>query len=117
MITALFLLTLSVATIAPTMAETSLCAGRRIPIDISVFSKPFANLTLGEDNGNFLLDTGATHSWVDMRRYGVSEGSKIFLSRFSLPLVQGGVFTAADLRSFSAPRGGQLGTIGTDFLS
>jgi hypothetical protein len=117
LITALFLLALSVATIAPTMAETSLCGGTRIAIDTSVFSKPFANLTLGDDTGNFLLDTGATHSWVDMRRYGVSEGSKIFLSRFSLPSVQGGVFIATDLRSFSAPPGEQLGIIGTDFLS
>jgi len=94
-----------------------MCGGMRIPLDTSVFSKPFANLTLGGHNGNFLLDTGATHSRVDMRRYDLPDGAKISLSGFSLPLVQGGLFTAADLRSFAAPPGGQLGTVGTDFLS
>ena len=111
------LLALAVASTTPARAETSICGGTRIPIDTSVFSKPFVNLTLGGNNGNFLLDTGTTHSRVDMRRYGVSEGSEILLSGFSLPLVQGGLFTAADLRSFSAPLGGSLGTVGTDFLS
>ena len=111
------LLALAVASTTPARAETSICGGIRIPIDTSVFSKPFVNLTLGGNNGNFLLDTATTHSRVDMRRYGVSEGSEILLSGFSLPLVQGGLFTAADLRSFSAPLGGSLGTVGTDFLS
>jgi len=111
------LLALCFATTTAAMAGTSICGGTRIPLDTSVLSKPFVNLTLGSDNGNFLLDTGTTHSRVDMRRYGVLEGSKIFLSGFSLPLVQGGLFTAADLRSFSAPLGESLGTVGTDFLS
>ena len=111
------LLALSVATTTPAMAETSICGGTRIPIDTSVLSKPFVNLTLGGDNGNFLLDTGTTRSQVDMRRYGVPEGSKIFLSGFSLPLMQDGLFTASDLRPFSAPVGGSLGTVGTDLLS
>ena len=104
------LLVLSVASTTPARAETSICGGIRIPIDTSVFNKPFVKLTLGGNNGNFLLDTGTTHSRVDMRRYGVSEGSTIFLSEFSLPLAQGGLFSAADLRSFSAPLGGSLGT-------
>jgi hypothetical protein len=111
------LLVLSAAMTTAARAETSICGGTRIPIDTAVFGKPFVKLTLGGNNGNFLLDTGTTHSRVDMRRYGVSEGSKIFLSGFSLPLVQGGLFTAADLRSFSSPVGGSLGTVGTDFLS
>jgi len=111
------LLVLSVATTTAARAETSICGGTHIPIDTSGFSEPFVNLTLGGDNGNFLLDTGTTHSRVDMHRYGVSEGSKIFLSGFSLSLMQGGLFTATDLRSFSSPVGGSLGTVGTDFLS
>ena len=111
------LLALSLATTTAAMADTSICGGTRIPLDTSVFSKPFVNLTLGGDNGHFLLDTGATHSQVEMRRYGASEGSKIFLSGFSLPLMQSGLFSAADLRPFSAPIGGSLGTLGTDLLS
>jgi hypothetical protein len=114
--TALFLLVLSVSTTTATIMETA-CGGTGIPLDTSVFSKPFANLTLGHDNGNFLLDTGATISLVDMRRYSAPEGTKIFLPGFSLPFVQGGVFTTTDLRAFAAPLGRQLGTIGTDFLS
>ena len=96
------LLVLSVATTTAARAETSICGGTRIPIDTSGFSEPFVNLTLGGDHGNFLLDTGTTHSRVDMHRYGVPEGSRIFLSGFSLPLVQSGRFTAADLSAFSA---------------
>jgi hypothetical protein len=98
-------------------AEEPMCGDARIPIDTSILSKPFANLTLGGNNGNFLIDTGATQSQVETQRYGLPAGAKIFLSGFSLPLVQGGVFTGADLRSFSAPLGTPLGTIGTDFLS
>ena len=115
--TPVLLLAFSVGMTMAARAATSICGGTRILIDASVFSKPFANLGLGGETGNFLLDTGATHSQVDMRRYDVPQGSKIFLSGFSLPSVQSGVFTAADLRSFSAPLGGALGTVGTDFLS
>lgn len=111
------LLASSMATNTAARAGTSICGGTRMPIDTSVSGKPFANLTLGGNNGNFLIDTGATHSQVDMQRYGRPEGSKISLTGFSLPLVQGGMFTAADLRSFAAPHGGELGTVGTDFLS
>jgi hypothetical protein len=111
------LLAVSVAATTAAMAGTSICGGTRIPIDTSVFNKPFVNLTLGGDHGNFLLDTGTTHSRVDMWRYRLSEGSKVFLSGFSLPSAQGGLFTAADLGSFSTPLGGSLGTVGTDFLS
>ena len=72
------LLVLSAAMTTAVRAETSICGATRIPIDTSVFGKPFVKLTLGGNNGNFLLDTGTTHSRLDMRRYGVSEGSKIF---------------------------------------
>jgi hypothetical protein len=88
---------------ATAKAGTGMCDGMRIPLSTSVLSVPFANLALGGRNGNFLLDTGATHSRVDMRRYGAPDGAKIFLSGFSLPWAQGGLFTAADLRSFAAP--------------
>jgi hypothetical protein len=114
---ALLLLASSVATIPAAKAETSICGGTRVPIDASVLGEAFANLALGGAKGNFLIDTGATQSQVDSRRYGVSEGSKISLSGFSLPFVQGGLFIAADLHSFAPHRGGELGVVGTDFLS
>lgn len=114
---ALLTLALSVATTAAAGAEISICGGTRVSIDTSVLGTPFANLELGGNNGSFLIDTGATFSRVDKRRYGLLEGSKIFLSEFSLPSVQSGTFIAADLGLFAAPQGGQLGTVGTDFLS
>jgi hypothetical protein len=110
-------LALSVVTGAAARAATPICSGVRVPIDTSVFMKPFANLTLGGNRGDFLIDTGATYSRIDRRRYAVPEGTKIVLSGFSLPLAEGGVFTAADLSSFAAPLGAQLGSVGTDFLS
>ena len=82
---ALLTLASSVATTAAAGAKTSKCAGTRVAIDTSVLGTPFANLTLGGNSGSFLIDTGATYSRVDMRRYGLSEGWKIFLSGFSLP--------------------------------
>ena len=103
------------ATAAP--AATSMCGGAHIPLDTSVLSKPFAQLRLGGVTGNFLLDTGATASRVAMDHYGAREGTELILSGFTLPLAQTGTFIAADLRSFAAPPGGQLGTVGTDFLS
>jgi hypothetical protein len=108
-------LSAAAATAAP--AATSMCGGAHIPLDTSVLSKPFAQLWLGGVRGNFLLDTGATASRVAMDRYGAREGTELVLSGFTLPLAQGGTFIAADLRSFAAPPGGQLGTVGTDFLS
>jgi hypothetical protein len=113
----LSLLALPVMTAAAASAATPICSGVRIPIDTSVFSKPFANLALGGNEGDFLIDTGATYSQIDMRRYAVPDGIKIVLSGFSLPLAEGGVFTAADLSSFATPLGAQLGIVGTDFLS
>ena len=111
------LFAISAMTAATALAATPVCNGKHIPIDTSVFTKPFANLALGGNRGDFLIDTGATQSQIDMRRYAVPEGMKIVLSGFSLPLAEGGVFAAADLSSFAAPFGSQLGTIGTDFLS
>jgi hypothetical protein len=98
-------------------ADEPICGDTRIPIESAILSKPFANLRLGGNSGSFLIDTGATQSQVETQRYGLPAGSKIFLSGFSLPSVQGGVFTAAELRSFTGPQGTPLGTIGTDFLS
>ena len=113
----LSLLALPVMTAAAASAATPICSGVRIPIDTSVFSKPFANLALGGNEGDFLIDTGATYSQVDTRRYAVPDGIKIALSGFSLPLAEGGVFTASDLSSFAAPLGAQLGIVGTDFFT
>jgi hypothetical protein len=98
-------------------AETAICGGIPVAIDTSVSGEPFANLELGGRSGFFLIDTGGTYSLVDMQRYGRSVAAKISLNGFSLPFVWDGIFTAADLRSFSNPGGGELGVVGTDLLS
>src|SRR5277367_391753 len=86
---ALLLLALSVTMTPAARAETSLCGGTRVPMHTSVLGEPFVSLTLGGNEGPFLIDTGATQSQVDGHRYGVPEGATIYLSGFSLPLVQG----------------------------
>jgi hypothetical protein len=98
-------------------AETTICGGIPEAIDTSVSGEPFANLELSGRRGFFLIDTGGTDSLVDMQRYGRSVATKVSLSGFSLPSVRDGIFTAADLRSFSNPGGGELGVVGTDLLS
>jgi hypothetical protein len=65
------LFAISAMTAATALAATPVCSGEHIPIDTSVFSKPFANLALGGNRGDFLIDTGATQSQIDMRRYAV----------------------------------------------
>jgi hypothetical protein len=117
LVAAVLLLSLPGAARTAAGAESSICGGTHMPIDTSVLGEPLVNLALGANEGNFVIDTGATQSQVDARRYGVPEGAKIPLSGFSLPLAQGGIFIAADLRSFAAHRDGELGVIGTDFLS
>ncbi|MBV8837070.1 MAG: hypothetical protein JO000_11060 [Alphaproteobacteria bacterium] len=96
-----------------------ICPGGAIPLDISAASKPFVRMRLGEHEGNFLIDTGATRTHVDAGLYGVAPGSRIALQGSSLPTLAGGTFWAVDLSSQSpfAPHGGFAGAIGTDILS
>ena len=113
-----FLLASSTIATEPSGAETTICGGIPEAIDISLSGEPFANLELGGRRGFFLIDTGGTDSLVDMQRYGRSVATKISLTGFSLPSVWDGIFTAADLHSFSNPAGGgELGVVGTDLLS
>ena len=111
------LASLTIAT-EPSGAEITICGGIPEAIDTSLSGEPFANLELGGRRGFFLIDTGGTDSLVDMQRYGRSVAAKISLTGFSIPSVWDGIFTAADLHSFSNPAGGgELGVVGTDLLS
>lgn len=105
---------------APAFAQPAMiCPGGTIALDISAAAKPFVRMRLGEHEGNFLIDTGATRTHVDSRLYGVAPGSRIALQGSSLPTLAGGTFWAVDLSSQRqfAPRGGFAGAIGTDVLS
>src|SRR5690348_696772 len=51
---------------APACAQPAMiCPGGAIALDISAAAKPFVRMRLGEREGNFLIDTGATRSHVD----------------------------------------------------
>jgi hypothetical protein len=114
----LFLLLVSLAKATQaSAAETTICRGIPETIDTSVSGEPFANLELAGRRGFFLIDTGKTDSLVDMQRYGRSVATKIPLTGFTLPAMWDGIFTAADLSSFSNPGDGELGVVGTDLLS
>jgi hypothetical protein len=99
--------------------QPMLCPGGTISLDVSAASKPFVRMRLGNREGNFLIDTGATRSFVDARLYGVAAGATIGINGSSLPTLEGGTFLAVDLSSENAfaPPGGFAGAIGTDILS
>lgn len=99
--------------------RSTICPGGTIALDISAGSKPFVHMRLGNHEGNFLIDTGATRTEVDAALYHAEPGSKIDLEGSSLPTLVGGTFYVVDFSSEKAfaPRGGFAGAIGTDVLS
>jgi hypothetical protein len=114
---AVLVLWLSLADQGQAQQQTQ-CPGASVPLDISFASKPFVRMRLGDREGNFLIDTGATQSNVDAGLFGVAVGSQVKIAGSSLPTLEGGVFTAVDLAQQQqfAPPGGRAGSIGTDIL-
>jgi hypothetical protein len=93
------------------------CAGRRFAIEmVSGGTAPYIRLTADEHRGAFLLDYGANISTLSSERFGnrAAGGS---ISRFGLPTFPTARFSLARYWAVRAPQGGQLGVIGTDFLS
>lgn len=99
--------------------QPTVCPGDTIALDISAASKPFVRMRLGNHEGNFLIDTGATRTEVDAALYRAEPGTQIEVQGSSLPTLNGGAFWAIDFSSQKAfaPRGGFAGAIGTDVLS
>jgi len=99
--------------------QPTVCPGETIALDVSAASKPFVHMRLGNHEGNFLVDTGATRTEVDAALYRAEPGTRIDLEGSSLPTLTGGAFWAVDFSSQKsfAPRGGFAGAIGTDVLS
>ncbi len=77
---------------------------------------PYIQLTADGRRGNFLLDFGATQSSISSTAFPGKRGA-IRISRFDLPTSPAGVFQLDDYGSVSAPSGGRLGIVGTDFLA
>ena len=105
--------------LAPTgaFAQSAVCPGGSIALDVSVEATPHVHMQLGGRSGNFLIDTGASTSSVDARIFGVTVGSRIRIEGSSFPTVSGGDFAVFDWSHAPAPPGGLAGVIGTDFLS
>src|SRR5438128_2697544 len=112
---ALLLLPLSVTTVLA--QQPMACPGAAVSVDTSVMSSPYVHMRLGNREGYFLVDTGATYSTVDAGTFGLERGAKATLEGSSFPTITGGVFEAVDLSHFEAPGGREAGVIGTDFLS
>lgn len=77
---------------------------------------PYIRLTAGERTGAFLLDYGSTSSALS--RSGSEAASATHAdTRFSLPTFASGRFALVRDGALRAPPGGQVGMVGTDFLS
>lgn len=93
------------------------CAGRRFAIEtVSGGASPYITLTADDQRGAFLIDYGATISTLSSERFGNSAADGA-ISRFDLPTFPTAHFSLSRYWATRAPHGGQLGVIGTDFLS
>jgi hypothetical protein len=102
---------------AAAFAQSAVCPGGSVALDLSVDATPHVHMRLGAHDGNFLIDTGASASSVDARIFGLEPGSKIRIDGSSFPTVAAGNFAVFDWSHAPAPPGGLAGVIGTDFLS
>ncbi len=95
----------------------ALCGGRRY--EISRFPNglsPYVALTAAGVPGEFLLDYGATRSSLSADAFAVSAGS-VKTAAISLPSFEKGDFRVARYDQPGHSGTGQVGVIGTDFLS
>ena len=94
-----------------------LCDGRRYEMSaVPNGASPYIGLRADGISGQFLMDYGATRSSLSESAFAASDGS-VRNAALSLPSFKGGNF---DLRHYDFPlqtTEGQLGVIGTDFLS
>jgi hypothetical protein len=104
--------------------QRMVCPGEAIALDTAK-SQPFVRMRLGAKEGNFLIDTGSDHSFVNSALYKIQPGEKITdkkitITGSSLPTLDSGSFYAVDL-SWQvppfAPPGGTAGILGTDILA
>jgi hypothetical protein len=97
--------------------EEMFCPGAVVPLTLSTTHSPYVRSSLGGQHGYFQVDTGATLSTIDARRFGRPVGARVRLEDFDFPTVPSGVFTALDFAVMHGPADGpQIGQIGTDLL-
>ncbi|MGD9783232.1 MAG: hypothetical protein AB7E80_02875 [Hyphomicrobiaceae bacterium] len=93
------------------------CPGRRFAVEtVTGGAAPYITLRADEQRGAFLLDYGATFSTLSSERFGNHPAGGT-ISRFDLPTFPAARFKLTSYWTQRAPPGGQLGVIGTDFLS
>ncbi len=82
-------------------------------------TSPYIELNAGRRKGLFLLDYGTTQSSLAENVFlrDTAGGSDIVVENFSLPTFSSGRFGLSNYNRIDAPAGGQLGIVGTDFLS
>jgi hypothetical protein len=113
-LTALLLLVLALASSA--MAQSTLCPGSVVALDVSSGWSPFVSMRLGRHEGKFQVDTGSTYSTVDAKIFEAAAGTVLTLDGSSFPTISGGQFRVLSFDALPAPGGRQAGQIGTDFL-
>jgi hypothetical protein len=97
--------------------EEPLCDGRRYALStISNGASPYIGLSADGVFGQFLLDYGATKSSLSASAFAAS-GGPVKNVAISLPGFKGGSFELKRYDLPVQPDAGQLGVIGTDFLS
>ncbi|WP_372646812.1 hypothetical protein [Hyphomicrobium sp.] len=96
------------------------CSGKRFEVTaVSGGTSPYVELSVGRRKGFFLLDYGTTESSLagDFYQAGGSDSADIRIEKISLPSFSSGRFRISKYGLAATPPGGQLGIIGTDFLS
>jgi hypothetical protein len=96
------------------------CRGKVFDIEFAPGGKsPYVELRAGQRNGPSRLDYGTTQSSLarDFFSADAAGRSDIVIDNFSLPTFPSGHFLLSSYQLLAEPAGGQLGIIGTDFLS
>ncbi len=104
---------------APAEAEPR-CGGERFKIQTAGNgSSPYIELAADGRKGAFLLDYGTTRSSLsrDVFRASATRSSDVDIENLSLPSFRSGRFGLAKYWISGQPEGGQIGIIGTDFLT
>jgi len=98
--------------------DTGRCGGQRFAIETAPGGlSPYITLEANGQAGAFLLDYGASFSTVSADRFPAWGPGATITARFSLPTFSTARFELARYWAQRAPSGGQLGVVGTDFLS
>ena len=102
----------------PGLSASHACDGVTFPLQsVPGGLSPYITLTAGGRTGAFLLDYGATSSSLSADAFAPAREGDVVREAFTLPSFASGAFSVAKYYGGRAPASGQLGIVGTDFLS